>query len=765
MTVHIFGIRHHGPGSARSLRRALLDLQPDAVLVEGPPDAEPVLPLLAHPAMQPPVALLITVPNQPHQAVFYPFSIFSPEWQALHYGLSQGVAVRFMDLPQAHQMMLRLPLVPFPETKPLDAETSPEDAPPSEPASPSPADLAQMRLRYDPLSLLAEAAGYGDGEAWWDRVVEQRRDSRDVFEAILEAIAALRAEINEPFGPVEAEREAYMRKTIREAQKQGFERIAVVCGAWHAPALASLPPAREDNERLKGLPKTRVDVTWIPWTYSRLDRTSGYGAGVASPGWYDHLWHHPDRTAEKWITRAARLLRGEDLDASTAQIIDAVRLAEATAALRGHAVPALDELSEAIRATLCFGGDAPMALVHHKLIVGEVMGAVPGETPVVPLQRDVFALAKRLRMPLEDSARVYDLDLRRPGDLERSHLLHRLSLLGIPWGQMARDTASRRGTFHELWQVKWSPEMTVAIVEASVWGNTVETAAGARACDIADRASDLAVLTRLVEAVMLSSLPAAIHHVMQRLQDAAAVTSDVGMMMDALPPLASVLRYGSVRQTDTGMAAQVIDGLVARICVGLPGACASLDDEAAALMFGRLLAAHSAIALLQNGDYLNQWRYTLAILADQEGVSGLIAGRSARLLFDAGVFSPDETARRMRLALSPANDPQQASAWIEGFLRDSGLLLLHDEGLWGVLDEWVVSLSGEAFKQVVPLLRRTFSTFAAAERRIMGEKVRQGGARMAGAAADSDLDPARADLALPLVAMLLGLHIPDEDSA
>src|SRR3954466_4553442 len=85
--VHLFGIRHHGPGSARSVRRALEELRPDAVLVEGPPDADGGLPLLASEGMRPPVALLVYLPDQPQQSVFYPFAVFSPEWQALRYGL------------------------------------------------------------------------------------------------------------------------------------------------------------------------------------------------------------------------------------------------------------------------------------------------------------------------------------------------------------------------------------------------------------------------------------------------------------------------------------------------------------------------------------------------------------------------------------------------------------------------------------------------------------------------------------------------------
>src|SRR5690348_1994067 len=106
MSVYVFGIRHHGPGCARSLRAALEKLQPDIVLVEGPPDAAAVLPLLAHERMQPPVALLVYDPAAPQHAVFYPFARFSPEWQALRYAAERGVPARFMDLPQAIQFGL-----------------------------------------------------------------------------------------------------------------------------------------------------------------------------------------------------------------------------------------------------------------------------------------------------------------------------------------------------------------------------------------------------------------------------------------------------------------------------------------------------------------------------------------------------------------------------------------------------------------------------------------------------------------------------------
>jgi hypothetical protein len=764
----IFGIRHHGPGSARSLRRALEALQPDVILVEGPPDAAGLLPLLTHAEMQPPVALLIYAPDDSKRAVYYPFARFSPEWQALEFGLLRGIPVRFMDLPQAHQ------LTPEPE--------EPEDAPADDdgeaqalatPAEGAPeTDDPETIIRRDPLRWLAEAAGYSDSERWWEHMVEHRRDSADLFDAILEAMTALRQHVPPPDDPREAEREvrreAWMRQTIRAAQGEGFGRIAVVCGAWHAPVLAQMPPAKEDTERLKGLPKVKVQATWVPWTYGRLTAASGYGAGIESPGWYQHLWTHPDGAAVRWMTRVARLLREEDLDASSAHIIEAVRLAETLAALRDRPLPGLPELNEATRTVLLSGNDMPMRLIHEKLIVGETLGRVPDETPMVPLQQDLTREQRRLRLPPEAMERTLDLDLRKENDRDRSHLLHRLSLLNVPWGQERSDARGRggtgkSGTFHELWRLQWQPEFAIALIEAGVWGHTILDAAAAFVRDGAEKAPDLPTLTRLVDQALLAELPDAVRCLMDRLQAEAAVASDVAHLMEALPPLANVLRYGSVRRVDAEVVRHVVDGLVARIAIGLPPACASLNDEAARAMMPRLAAVHGVIALLQDEGHQAAWRGVLRQMSDQPSLHGLLAGYCCRLLLDAAVFDAEETARRMSLALSPANEPAQAAAWVEGLLQGSGLVLLHDEPLWQVLDGWVSEISGDAYTQVLPLLRRTFSRFSAPERRAMGERAREGRAyapsgRPRGVFPEADFDETRAEAVLPLVARLLGVE-------
>lgn len=776
--IHIFGIRHHGPGTARSLHKALAELQPDIILVEGPPDAAAVLPLIISEEMQPPVALLIYQPDKPEQAVYYPFAVYSPEWQALHFGLTNQIPARFMDLPITHRFALDAQAAeqaaansnPEPPETQATAETLP--ATPTEPEIPE-AVLAEagseiISPRADPLGWLAQAAGYSDGERWWEHMVEQRQDNAGLFAAILEAMTALREEsekINPPVSSAEQQneqlREAWMRQSVGQARKEGYKRIAVVCGAWHGPALVNYSPAqaKQDSALLKNLPKVKVEATWIPWTYGRLTYASGYGAGVTSPGWYQHLWTHPNNTVIQWLTLVARFLREHDLDVSSAHLIEAARLAEALSSLRDHPLPGLPEIQEAILSVLCNGDVTPLKLIHQKLVVGERLGQVPGATPMVPLQRDLQKEQKRLRLAAEATEKSLDLDLRKQTDLERSFLLHRLRLLDVLWGR-AEQARGKSGTFHEIWRLKWEPEFVVRLIEAGVWGNTIRDAAVARVTGELQQASDLPALTKLVERVMVADLPEAVSQLMLCLQNEAALTSDITHLMEALPALANMLRYGSVRALDTSMIGEVVDGLVARICIGLPGACASLNDEAAQAMFKRLLAVHQALVLLQKPEQLEQWYAVLLKLADREGLHGLIAGGCCRLLLDRDQLEMNEVARRMGLALSTALDPAQAAHWVEGLLRDSGILLIYDGKLWQVLDSWISELPAQNFVTLLPLLRRTFATFNPAERRQLGEKVRHGKAvSLANASHQSSaaFDETQAEASLPLLTQLLGI--------
>lgn len=826
--IRYFGIRHHGPGCARSLQRALAHWQPDCILIEGPPDADALMGFVTHAGLVPPVALLVHSTDHPDLAAFYPFTVFSPEWQALRHGTTHGVPTRFIDLPQSVRMAQQKARDDARKAELEAAEKAEEAENSSETEAPD--DDGTLPAHIDPLDALAEAAGFADGESWWNHLVEERGTDGDglaLFEAITEAMTVLRDTWphayrghSEEGRAEEALREAHMRQCVREAQKAGHQRIAVVCGAWHVPALkpatlsntirafipAEIDTQASDKERakaektekarlaahlaaekaadkadkalaksdvalLKGLPRLKVSATWVPWTYGHLTRASGYGAGITAPGWYDFLWHLPPQAdrATGWLSRVARLLRAHQIDCSSAHIIEAIRLSDALAAMRGHSTPGLDDMDEAVRTTVFMGDATPLQLIHSALTVSQRLGQVPPDVPAVPLQRDLEQQQKSLRLKPEALERTLELDLRNPTDLARSHLLHRLGLLGIAWGRLGGGRGSR-GTFRETWVLRWEPELSIKLIEASRYGSTVANAATACITEQCQTLESLPALAALVDQALLADLEAAVHAVSASLQSRAATTGDALQLIAAVPPLARVFRYGSVRQTDSALLAHVLDGLIARGAIGLPLACQGLNESAATELRDPLLAAHEAIGLhaqtKDSDEQLALWHRALVQIAQGELPHPLLRGLCTRLLLDGGQWPGDEAATQLSRQLSSGAPPLDAAHWLDGFLNRNAMVLLHDETVWGLVDAWLESLTDAHFMQVVPLVRRSFAAFSASERHDLGQRARRG--RQSGlgttsadtgtsAGTGTDVDADRAALAIPLLRLILGI--------
>lgn len=718
MTTHVLGIRHHGPGSARAVLSELDRIQPDIVVIEGPADADRLTTDVDDADMVPPVAIMAYAVDDPAVSAFWPFGAFSPEWQALLWAARHQVPVRFCDLPAATVLAQR--------------DQRHEDA---------------SRVRVDPIAALAEAAGYDDPERWWDTVVESNAGVESLtdgsgFEAITEAMRTVRELEPDPIpendDPIEHQREAHMRQVIRKAAKE-FSTVVVVCGAWHAPALAGkLPAASADSALLRGLPKVKSATVWVPWTHSRLAATSGYGAGVRSPGWYQHAFLERDRPVETWLTLAARALRGHDIFVSSAHVIEGVRLANALAAMRGRAHPGLSEVNEATEAVLCEGSDTRFGLIVRELVVGERLGSIPEHLPMVPLLADITKQQKSLRLKPDATAKQVTLDLRKPNDLAKSHLLHRLAVLDIPWGEP--ETATGQGTFKEPWILQWQPEFAVKVVVSSVWGNTVYRACKAKLTDSAENATHLGEVTAAIEAALLGGVDEAVPPLLAILENKAAVDRDLTELMAALPALARSLRYGDVRRTDAGALAAVTTSLLRRVNVGLPATLTGLGPDAAAEMLAHVNAVTDTVDLLE-ADVRGEWLATIARLADRDDLHGSLIGRFVRIGVDGAVFTTAEAARRMRRALSIGAPADEKSAWIEGFLSGSGLLLVHDTDLLTVIDEWLTGLTATEFTDVLPLIRRTFSTFDAGIKRNIGHAVATAGSTVH---TEFDIDAARA---------------------
>lgn len=756
MAIHVLGIRHHGPGSARNVKQFLEEIKPDIVLVEGPPEADGILQWVSHKELKPPVAILCYQPDNPRQSSFYPFAEFSPEWQAILYARANNIHVRFMDLPMAHHFAV--------EDEQKKENSKPETETGDEIIAVNNysiqnneiAEEIAFEIKKDPITHLAEAAGYYDGEKWWEHMFEHRHSNEDVFDAVNEAMQELREHFTKKDDKLEQLREAWMRKVIRQAEKEIFQTIAVICGAWHAPALINMPKQKDDNDLLKGLPKVKVECTWIPWTYNRLSFYSGYGAGIASPGWYEHIWKHPKDDGTLWMAKVAKLFREKQMDTSVAHVIEAVRLAGSLASLRLLPKAGLEELNEATLSVLCNGESIMLSLVQNELIVSDRIGEVPDDTPKPPLQLDIEKTQKRLRLPATADWKDYTLDLRKENDLERSIFLHRLQLLEIKWGQ--KSAVAGKGTFKEQWRLQWDPAFSIDIIEKGTYGNTTGEAASNYVIEQATHSVALPAVCVLLEETIPAELPDAVNVLITQVNNLAAASGDVMQLMEVIPNLVNVVRYGNVRKTDADLVLGIAESMITRICISLPPGCTGVDEDAAQHLLELLYKMNDAVNLLQEEVITKEWQQTLSIIANNKHTSPVIAGYTTRLLTDYKLLAGDELVKAFYYAMSPATPPAIGAAWLEGFLKGSAVLLLLENDLWAIINEWIRQLDETPFTQVLPLLRRTFSNFSSAERRRLGEKVKTGGTAVI-AKTEQGFDSERAKKGIPVVMQLLGYKI------
>jgi hypothetical protein len=672
--IRWFPIRHHGAGTVCALRQGLDAYDPDCVLVEGPPEAEPLLAFVGRADLTPPVALSVYVRGEPSRSATYPFASWSPEWTALCWAANSGVPSHFMDLSVGQRLAM---------------------------------DSPQSERRDAGLGTMATLGGFDSVAAWWDSMVESH--GRDVFAAVVEAMTAVRERHEGRFGirapdSVDAVREAAMRQVLRTAIKAGNRRIAVVCGAWHVPALLSLRGVGEDRAVLRGLPRVRVDAAWIPWSAELLCSTSGYGAGVASPGWSAVIAAGVADREARWVSTWASALRDAGQQASAAQCVDAVQLAQHLCQLRERSRPSRGDLDDAIRAIF---GDESTAVVADRVRLGNAIGQVPKDAPAVPLVVAVRAEQRRLRLSTAPTSKTLELDLRQSRGLEKSQLLHQLAILGVRWGKLSPSSEGALGTFREAWTIAWTPSCERALVAASPWGVTAKEAAHSTLVARSATRVDLNVSVADVQSALLAGLAGALPELLDALDGVAARTADPLVLLTASPGLARAAVYGRVRGTEDGIAI-IADRLCRRGLAGMPTTAIGVDTDAAHGIVAALSDADRAVRTLADTDLTALWQRTLWLVLGSR-CHPRIHGLAARWLFDAEQQVDVDSLLKRALSVS---EPDEAAAWLQGFLTGSGYILVLRPDIYERIDAWLVGLPEPAFDAVLPALRRSFAAFS-----------------------------------------------------
>ena len=168
--LKIYGIRHHGAGSARRISTSLKKFQPNVICIEIPYEANELLSRFELTSQICPLAIMFYSPNNPSQCLYYPFAEFSPEYQALRYGIENGIEIKAIDLPAG------ISLISNNFNQELDKSLTRD----------------QKNIIRDPISYLARKSGYKDTELWWNSYFESWTEGEDLFDTVNQLMQQLR---------------------------------------------------------------------------------------------------------------------------------------------------------------------------------------------------------------------------------------------------------------------------------------------------------------------------------------------------------------------------------------------------------------------------------------------------------------------------------------------------------------------------------------------------------------------------------------------
>ena len=527
----IIGVRHHSPACARWVRQCIEQVRPAYVLIEGPADFNPRLNELLLPH-QLPIALYAYCQHENDESrsarAWVPFAEWSPEWQALQAAHRQQANIRFIDLPiWAHDE---------------DDDTEGDHA-----------QAYEQALRH--------ATHMENVDALWDHLFEDEAQADVLPTALTNYFDRLRH--TQPSSQRDQRREAHMARWIAWAMAQRQGPVVVVCGGWHAPALArqwlDCPSATTPPE----VPSPPADAQAVgsylmPYSEKKLDVLTGYLSGMPAPLWQRWCWEHGQAPAgERLLYTVMSALRHKRQPASTADMGAAHLHAQALAQLRGHRVPLRSDWLDALAGTLIkealdeplpwsyrgtlHAGTNPIVVALVDCLAGQHYGTLAADTPQPPLPGDVRRELARVDISPPSTLSLNRLDEQ---GLQQSQVLHRLKILEIPGIHCLHGSPSvLSADSEEQWQVQTTLHQHAALIEAARYGATLEDAARQRLTAALASASDLSRVAHLLNDAALAGLTRFSQQLLSQLTLLIARESRFDAVGSALEVLYNLWRY------------------------------------------------------------------------------------------------------------------------------------------------------------------------------------------------------------------------------
>jgi hypothetical protein len=412
-------------------------------------------------------------------------------------------------------------------------------------------------------------------------------------------------------------------------------------------------------------------------------------------------------------------------------VIEAVRLAESLASMRSGSLPVLRDLHDA--AVTCFGGGdlAVVAEALNRTDIGTAIGSLPESLGQTPIQENMYQELRRLKLADYKSpvGKVLELDLRENHkvksieaafiDLNRSTFLHRLKVLDIHFASemyVNQDNA----TWKELWELRWTPEVEIEIVETNLKGETIELATAYLLKERLTQCLTVSEAAKIIREACECNLTKMFENAVNALQGLLIDSDDFKETARAARELSVLIQYGDIRRFNLEPLKPILQQLFLRASLLLTPA--SSCDNRAAKEIGEWI--HSMELVSQEMyDYVNAqlWQNELKQLAVRDDLNTILSGMAFSIMLEHNLVSDEDCAKEVSRRLSPGVPADLGAGWFEGLSSRNRYALLSRISLWKELNNYINALDEEEFYRALVFLRRAFGQFEPAQKNSIAE--------------------------------------------
>lgn len=735
-------IRHHSPACAYHLNKLIDSEKPDIILIEGPSNANELISIMQSEDTKPPFALYYSyndkkgiITNKKEQyKCYYPFIEYSPEYIAIKKAKEYGVPVSFIDLSYAD--IARCKYDKKTELQNDKSDNYNDD---------------YLLTANDYIIRLCEKAGLRSFDEFWEKYYEVnglQKESKEWFDDLYKYCNIAREHTSDESYKLDGtfNREICMAYNILDvAINNKDKKILVVTGGIHTIALKNrINDIDITKKEYAKLLKSKIsldnqEVYLIPYTIESLASINGYASGMPYPGFYRDIWkainttdvelpNSYNDTALTYLVTVGKNIRKEEGNLSTNDEIAAYMMASGLAALRSKVAIGAYEIYDAVLSSYVKGEvnistSKPLDILVNNL-TGTGIGKVGQDAGVPPIIEDFNNICKKYKIGTtstiskELTLSFYAKDRHK----EISRFLHRLSYLQIPFATMKKgpnlQLKKDKNLIREIWSYKWSENVYATLIDKSVYGQTIEDAAGVYVENELKKQLNAKETAVIYTHVFEMGLEKYANIVASRLKEVILSDNDFFSLADALSYFEMLLKMSPLYSFNVDI--EDIIKVTVRKVISILHLYTGVKDEDLSSVMNIIKTIYQFTKTSdKDGNMLASFDDFVSVLNMMKedpninaGINGCIYG----ILYSIGI---NDTSSIKNIAFGYLNGTKEQLAKTASFFR--GLffiardIIFMDNEFINIIDEFVKNTNPEQFMKLLPEIRMAFAYFTPIE--------------------------------------------------